>query len=304
MLGGLANIIVDRLNVDRQIQIKTLTISPDINNTTITFSTEKNYIGIGQKYLGRFFSNAAYNLKNNLGYNEGFWNRGSADGEDAADKLARGFLIGEDNPLTTQTIIVDDEGITTDGHTVNPLDDTVASATSDIGRMLLFGFVKINAGRIDVYNRNTQGQIINSVVISPTGVIHKAGGTETSMTSTGFKISHNSNSIFSVDQVGNAFFNGNVTVGYNDITGTKPPVDADNTGFAFTQGVVTAGRLEVPSAGVTGDGTANSSVRLYAGSTFANRASAPFRVTQDGALVATNASITGSISASSGFIGN
>jgi hypothetical protein len=111
VLGGLANVIVARLNVDIQIQIKTLVLSPDANGTRINFSTEKNYIGIGQKYLGRFFSNAAYNLKNNLGYNEGFWNRGSADGEDAADKLARGFLIGGENPLLTSTIIVDDSGI-------------------------------------------------------------------------------------------------------------------------------------------------------------------------------------------------
>lgn len=72
MLGGLANIIVPRLNIDLQIQLKSLTISPDANSTNIKFSTEKNYIGIGQKYLGRLFSNAAYNLKNNLGYNEGF----------------------------------------------------------------------------------------------------------------------------------------------------------------------------------------------------------------------------------------
>jgi hypothetical protein len=71
VLGGLANIIVPRINVDVEIQIKTLSISPDANTTSITFSTEKNYIGTGQKFLGRFFSDAAYNIKNNLGFREG-----------------------------------------------------------------------------------------------------------------------------------------------------------------------------------------------------------------------------------------
>jgi hypothetical protein len=302
-LGGLANIIVPRLNIDRQIQIKSLSIAPDDFSTTITFSTEKNYIGVGQKFLGRFLSKASYNITNNLGFNDGKWLQAAEDGANSIDKFNFGFAIGDDNPLKTQTVIISDAGIGTDGHTINPLDDTPVSASSDIGRMILFGFVKINAGRIDVYDRNNTGQVVNSLVIKPSGVIHTAGGTITSMTSTGFQIAHNNASIFSVDQLGNAFFGGNVTVGYSDITGSKPPVDADNTGSAFTQGVVTAGRLEVPSAGVTGDGTAGSSVRLYAGSTFANRASASFRVTQDGSLVATNASITGSISSDTGFIG-
>jgi hypothetical protein len=71
VLGGLANVVVARLNIDIEIQIKTLVIAPDANQTAFTFSTQKNYIGTGQKFLGRFFADAAYNLKNNLGYNEG-----------------------------------------------------------------------------------------------------------------------------------------------------------------------------------------------------------------------------------------
>jgi hypothetical protein len=215
VLGGLANVIVARLNVDIQIQIKTLVLSPDANGTRINFSTEKNYIGIGQKYLGRFFSNAAYNLKNNLGYNEGFWNRGSADGEDAADKLARGFLIGGENPLLTSTIIVDDSGITTDGHTVNPLDDTVVSATSDIGRMLLFGFVKINAGRIDVFNRNQAGQVVNKVVVAPTGLTQENALNIVAMNEDGFsiskKIGNDLQKQFFVDTNGNIVFAGTIS---------------------------------------------------------------------------------------------
>jgi hypothetical protein len=276
VLGGLANLIVDRLNIDRQIQIKTLTIAPDANSTNINFSTEKNYIGIGQKYLGRFFSNAAYNLKNNLGYNEGFWNRGSEDGEDAANKLTQGFLIGGNNPLITQTVIISDEGITTDGHTVNPIDDSVVSASSDIGRMLLFGFVKINAGRIDVFNRNVQGQVVNSVVVSPTGVLHTTGNLQTSMTSNGFLIKHNTNTKFSVDTSGNAIFAGALSAATGTFNGSIKIGSGTSVFKADTNGI-------------------------YLGNeTFS---SAPFRVTPSGTLIANNATISGTITSSSGTIG-
>jgi hypothetical protein len=69
-LGGLANLILSRLNIDIQIQIKEITIDIDGNSTSIVFSTTKDYLGIGQKSLGRFLSSAAYNLKNNVGYYE------------------------------------------------------------------------------------------------------------------------------------------------------------------------------------------------------------------------------------------
>ena len=58
-------------------------------------------------------------------------------------------------------------------------------------------------------------------------------------------------------------------------------------------------------AGLDGTGTATDEVRMFAGDTLANKASAPFRVTDAGALIATNATITGAVNASSGaFTGN
>src|SRR3990167_9053801 len=55
--------------------------------------------------------------------------------------------------------------------------------------------------------------------------------------------------------------------------------------------------LDTGQAGVSGIGSASSSVRLWAGDTFANRATADFRVTQDGTLTASGANITGDITA-------
>jgi len=53
----------------------------------------------------------------------------------------------------------------------------------------------------------------------------------------------------------------------------------------------------------TSSGMAPTTYPFYAGSTYANRATAPFRVTPAGALVATSATITGSITATTGVIG-
>lgn len=83
----------------------------------------------------------------------------------------------------------------------------------------------------------------------------------------------------------------------------------DNTKTTIDGGIVTSGTLQVAGdeksilAGVTGDGTTSDSVRFWAGASFENRPTAPFRVTQDGKMVATNATVEGEIDATSGKIG-
>ena len=79
----------------------------------------------------------------------------------------------------------------------------------------------------------------------------------------------------------------------------------DNTQTTINGGLITSGTIQLGSggtvkAGITGVGTANTDVRIWAGSTFENRASAPFRVTQAGKLYATDAEISGKIVATSG----
>jgi hypothetical protein len=80
----------------------------------------------------------------------------------------------------------------------------------------------------------------------------------------------------------------------------------DNTKTVIDGGIVTSGTIRLAGsggsilAGITGNGTDNSSVRIWAGAPEASKASAPFRVLQDGALVASKATITGTIYATSG----
>lgn len=83
----------------------------------------------------------------------------------------------------------------------------------------------------------------------------------------------------------------------------------DNTKTTIDGGIVTSGTIQVAGdnqsilAGITGQGTAASSIRFWAGASFENRATAPYRVLQDGSFYATKANITGTINANSGSIG-
>lgn len=82
------------------------------------------------------------------------------------------------------------------------------------------------------------------------------------------------------------------------------------TSTTIEDGLITTGSIHLADnsntvkAGITGGGTANSAVRIWAGSTYANRANAPFRVTHEGDLYASKATIEGSIIATSGKIGS
>ncbi|HQB83125.1 MAG TPA: hypothetical protein PLR50_06505, partial [Candidatus Rifleibacterium sp.] len=83
------------------------------------------------------------------------------------------------------------------------------------------------------------------------------------------------------------------------------PSDADHTQTTIDGGLVTTGTLQVVqggtvAAGITGNTAGDTAVRFFAGSTFANRASAPFRVLQNGAIHATSATISGTITSGSG----
>ena len=51
------------------------------------------------------------------------------------------------------------------------------------------------------------------------------------------------------------------------------------------------------NAGISGQGTSSTSVRFWAGSTHSNSSSAPFRVLQDGSMYASNATVSGNITA-------
>ena len=80
----------------------------------------------------------------------------------------------------------------------------------------------------------------------------------------------------------------------------------DNTKTTIDGGIVTSGTVQLAGndksikAGITGTGTNEKSVRVWAGATFANRANAPFRVLQDGSIHATKAYIEGEIRAEKG----
>lgn len=83
----------------------------------------------------------------------------------------------------------------------------------------------------------------------------------------------------------------------------------DNTQTTIDGGIVTSGTIQVAGdnksilAGITGNGTASDSIRFWAGASFENRKTAPFRVMQDGSVVMSKAQVEGVINSISGSIG-
>lgn len=83
----------------------------------------------------------------------------------------------------------------------------------------------------------------------------------------------------------------------------------DNTQTTIDGGIVTSGTIQVAGdnksilAGITGNGTSSDAIRFWAGASFENRATAPFRVMQDGSVVMSKAQVEGVINAISGSIG-
>lgn len=86
-------------------------------------------------------------------------------------------------------------------------------------------------------------------------------------------------------------------------------VGYDNTKTTIDGGLVTSGTIQVAGdntnilAGMTGKGTAADSVRFWSGASYENRATAPYRVLQDGTFYATKGNISGVINANTGSIG-
>ena len=76
-----------------------------------------------------------------------------------------------------------------------------------------------------------------------------------------------------------------------DLTSSDVPVNDARVQTVIDGGLITTGSIRVGgatiNAGMDGSGSLGSSVRFWGGASYANRATAPFRVTQDGSLTAT-----------------
>lgn len=112
---------------------------------------------------------------------------------------------------------------------------------------------------------------------------------------------------------GGVFMKARVAKGVHELFDVGDWDDAgiyDNTQTVIDGGIITSGRIQLASddqhivAGVTGEGTADTAIRFWAGATHAQRAQAPFRVQQNGKVIATNAEIEGKIKTNDAEISN
>ena len=80
----------------------------------------------------------------------------------------------------------------------------------------------------------------------------------------------------------------------------------DSTVTTINGGLVTSGTIQLAGdgnikAGITGQGTSDDSVRIWAGTSYDYRDNAPFRVLQNGKMVGTDVELTGRINATSQY---
>jgi hypothetical protein len=92
-------------------------------------------------------------------------------------------------------------------------------------------------------------------------------------------------------------FAGHTKVRLGNLTGITDSSFGALSGYGlYSSNAYLTGSLFLPTAGMINEGSSASSVRIYAGDTYANRANADFIVTQDGSLTAKGNCILGSVS--------
>lgn len=109
-------------------------------------------------------------------------------------------------------------------------------------------------------------------------------------------------------EAASATLTGSITATSGAIGGfTITATQLSATNFSVVSGAANTARVEIGTGSNIGginSGNASGDIGFWSGSTFANRATAPFRVDMSGNLTATSATITGAITATSGSIGS
>lgn len=91
-----------------------------------------------------------------------------------------------------------------------------------------------------------------------------------------------------LDEVTSYTFSDKTKVRLGKLSGiTDSDFGGELSGYGlYSTNVYLKGSIILPSAGITNEGSTSASIRIYAGESYTNRSSAPFRVTQNGALTA------------------
>lgn len=124
----------------------------------------------------------------------------------------------------------------------------------------------------------------------------------------GIRIRHSGTNKITLDASGNAAFDGEISATSGAIGGFAiASTSIVSTGLALQSGAAGSSYIVVSDtisnhAGIA-SGSASSDIGLWTGATHPSRSTAPFRVTFGGALTATNANISGTVTASAGSIG-
>jgi len=146
-------------------------------------------------------------------------------------------------------------------------------------------------------NMSNAGQVVNidKSSVSNSNIVTIAGG---SLLKSGYFQSSNY-----VKGLSGFFINSDGSVEFGDgefrgeITATSGAIGGFVIGADYLRDVSN-------SFGLSSTVTGGNDVRFWAGSTFANRATAPLRIYEDGSIYGTNVTLTGAMNATSGWIGS
>jgi hypothetical protein len=162
ILGGLAHLSFPRLNIEKDIQIKTIVISPQTNQTAMTFSTEKDFMGIGARYLGKAIATNYNTVKNSLSFREDEWDTGVSNASDAADAINNGQDVGDSNSITTPTLEIA-SSIKAGDYIVDPADSSIVTEgnvfydSSPLAKSTIeYGYGRITIDSVTPNNNNIQ----------------------------------------------------------------------------------------------------------------------------------------------------
>jgi len=119
--------------------------------------------------------------------------------------------------------------------------------------------------------------------------VGSSAGTDANITidpTNGIRIRSGTTNVMSIDNAGNATFSGSITA-------TTGSIGGFNIGSDYI-------RDAANSFGLASTVTGGDDIRFWAGAAFASRATAPLRITEAGAIVASSATITGALTTASG----
>ena len=239
---------------------------------------------------------------NTILYDEnGVYTEGITDGAITNEKIG-------DQSVTADKLVIEDifadTGFIGALSTVSLNADQITTGKISGDRIDLEGLISFDALDNDLQNNFTYDRSSNKTFING-GNIYSKSVTAEQIYINGLSVSDGNNNVtFSISQNGDADIKGTISsYEFSDEVGKEKGYKLNPNGDAILNNATVRGSVILPNGGITdfgGDrGLSNiNHVRIWAGASYENRDTAPFRVLQDGTVIATKGEFNGTVTGS------